>query len=80
MSSEGSLEKQAKSQYVDVVVPEYKSVTSEYIFRVGVIMSGENAVVYKFLYKKENEMSCKEIVDNLINSIKVDNMDVSMEK
>ena len=80
MSSEGSLENQVKSQYVDVVVPEYKSVTSEYIFRVGVIMSGENAVVYKFLYKKENEMSCKEIVDNLINSIKVDNMDVSMEK
>lgn len=74
------LEKQVKSQYVDVIVPEYKSVTNEYIFRVGIVMSGENAVVYKFLYKKENEMSCKEIVDNLINSLRVDNLDVSMEK
>lgn len=77
---ESELEKQVKSQYVDVVVPEYKSVTNEYIFRVGIVMSGENAVVYKFLYKKENEMSCKEIVDNLINSLRVDNLDVSMEK
>lgn len=77
---ESELEKQVKSQYVDVIVPEYKSVTNEYIFRVGIVMSGENAVVYKFLYKKENEMSCKEIVDNLINSLRVDNLDVSMEK
>lgn len=80
-SSEYSeLEKQIKSQYVDVQIPEYKSVTNEYIFRVGILMSGENAVVYKFLYKKEDELSCKEIVDNLINSIQVDNMNVSMEK
>lgn len=77
---ENSLEKQVKAQFIDVVVPEYKSVSNEYIFRVGIIMSGENAVVYKFLYRKDNEMSCKEIVDNLINSIKVDNMNVSMEK
>lgn len=77
---ESELEKQVKSQYVDVIVPEYKSVTNEYIFRVGIVMSGENAIVYKFLYKKENEMSCKEIVDNLINSLRVDNLDVSMEK
>ena len=80
-SSEYSeLEKQVKSQYVDVQILEYKSVTNEYIFRVGILMSGENAVVYKFLYKKEDELSCKEIVDNLINSIQVDNMNVSMEK
>lgn len=78
--SESSLEKQVKAQFIDVVVPEYKSVSNEYIFRVGIIMSGENAVVYKFLYRKDNEMSCKEIVDNLINSVRVDNMDVSMEK
>lgn len=69
------------SEYVDVQVPEYKTTTSEYIFRVGVIMSGENAIVYKFLYKNDDKVgSNKEILDGLISSMEVDSMKVSMEK
>ena len=50
-------------------------------FRVGVIMSGENAIVYKFLYKNDDKVgSNKEILDGLISSMEVDSMKVSMEK
>ena len=80
-SENSKIKENINSEYVDVQVPEYKTTTSEYIFRVGVIMSGENAIVYKFLYKNDDKVgSNKEILDGLISSMEVDSMKVSMEK
>lgn len=80
-SENSKIKENINSEYVDVQVPEYKTTTSEYIFRIGVIMSGENAIVYKFLYKNDDKVgSNKEILDGLISSMEVDSMKVSMEK
>lgn len=69
------------NEFIDVQVQEFKTKSEEYVFRVGIIMSGESAIVYKFLYKNNDSVSQnKEILDNLISSMQVDNMSISMEK
>ena len=81
ISSETSDISSKTSDFIDVQVPEYKTTTSEYMFRVGIIMNGENAIVYKFLYKNNDSVSSnKEILDSLISSMQVDSMNISMEK
>ena len=65
---------------VEVLLPSVTTVEQDYMFKLGVLMYGETALVYEFVYKDDNTAAANsEILKSLITSMKVDTMAISME-
>lgn len=65
---------------VEVLLPSVTNTDTDYMFKLGVVMYGETALVYEFVYKDdETAVANSEILRSLITSMKVDTMAVSME-
>lgn len=65
---------------VEVLLPSLTYTDTDYIFKLGVIQNGDNALVYEFVYKDDSTATANgEILKALISSMKIDTMAIRME-
>ena len=66
-------------QNIEVKLPSTTTKETSCILRIGVIMQGDKAILYKFIYKDDDTSnSSREIINNLLTSMKVNDSAVSM--
>ena len=66
-------------QNVEVKLPSTTTKETNCMLRIGVIMQGDKAILYKFIYKDDDTAnSSREIINNLLTSMKVNDSAVSM--
>jgi len=58
------------TEKIEIKVPGTKETKTDYVLRIGVIMSEDKAILYKFMYPDNDKANAsKEIVNNLITSM-----------
>lgn len=66
-------------QNIEVKLPSTTTKETNSILRIGVIMQGDKAILYKFIYKDDDTAnSSKEIINSLLTSMKINGSLVSI--
>lgn len=67
-------------QETEVILPTVKQETYPATLRIGLVMFGDKALVYKFLYKNTGSSTGEELTSTLIKSIAVDGVNLGFDK
>lgn len=68
------------NQETEVVLPTVKQETYPATLRIGLVMFGDKALVYKFVYKNTGSSTGEELTSTLIKSIAVDGVNLGFDK